>query len=143
MQNSTPCNTHGLCHLKNSEWEKRFPNYKGRVVVRGDAVKDDSGSNAVFTEQGFSAYDSCRSSGCDLQTIKMRRTSKWIGLHPSEDGRRSKVIETPGIGMSNNLNSSTSKNRGTKFTTLWYRFEETCTDTYWQDCTGSDKLERS
>ena len=29
--------------------------YQGRVVLRGDIVKDDSGSYAVFTEQGSSA----------------------------------------------------------------------------------------
>ena len=29
--------------------------YKGRVVLRGDIVKDDSGSYAVFIEQGSSA----------------------------------------------------------------------------------------
>ena len=29
--------------------------YKGRVVLRGDVVKDDSGSCAVFAEQGSSA----------------------------------------------------------------------------------------
>ena len=29
--------------------------YKGRVVLRGDIVKDDSGSFSVFTEQGSSA----------------------------------------------------------------------------------------
>ena len=44
-----------LCHLKNSELEPRFQNYKGRVVLRGDIVKDDSGSYAVVTERGSSA----------------------------------------------------------------------------------------
>ena len=44
-----------LCHLKNSELEPQFQKYKGRVVLRGDVVKDDSGSCAVFTEQGSSA----------------------------------------------------------------------------------------
>ena len=44
-----------LCHLKNSELEPRFQKYKGRVVLRGDIVKDDSGTYAVFTEQGSSA----------------------------------------------------------------------------------------
>ena len=29
--------------------------YKGRGVLRGDIVKDHSGANAVFTEQGSSA----------------------------------------------------------------------------------------
>ena len=44
-----------LCHLKNSELEPQFQRYKGRVVVRDDNVKDDSGSYAVFIEQGSSA----------------------------------------------------------------------------------------
>ena len=43
------------CHLKNAELEAKHQKYKGRVVLRGDIVKDDSGSHAVFTEQGSSA----------------------------------------------------------------------------------------
>ena len=45
-----------LCHLMNSELEPQYHKYKGRVVLRGDIVKDDSGSYAVFTEQGSSAF---------------------------------------------------------------------------------------
>ena len=44
-----------ICHLKNAELETKHQKYKGRVVLRGDIVKDDSGSCAVFTEQGSSA----------------------------------------------------------------------------------------
>ena len=44
-----------LCHLKDSELEPRIQKYKGRVVLRGDIVKDDSGSCAVLSEQGSSA----------------------------------------------------------------------------------------
>ena len=44
-----------ICHLKNAEPEPKFYKYKGRVVLRGDTVKDDLGSYAVFTEQGSSA----------------------------------------------------------------------------------------
>ena len=40
-----------ICHLKNAELEAKHQKYKGRVVLRGDIVKDDSGSYAVFTEQ--------------------------------------------------------------------------------------------
>ena len=39
-----------ICHLKNAELEAKHQKYKGRVVLRGDIVKDDSGSYAVFTE---------------------------------------------------------------------------------------------
>ena len=41
-----------LCHLKNTELELLYQKYKGQVVFRGDIVKNDSGSYAVFTEQG-------------------------------------------------------------------------------------------
>ena len=44
-----------ICHLKNAELEAKHQKYKGRVVLRGDTVEDDSGSYAVFTEQGSSA----------------------------------------------------------------------------------------
>ena len=44
-----------ICHLKNAESETKHQKYKGRVVLRSDIVKDDSGSCAVFTEQGSSA----------------------------------------------------------------------------------------
>ena len=43
-----------ICHLKDSELEPKRQKYKGRVVLRGDIVKDDSGSYAVFPEQGSS-----------------------------------------------------------------------------------------
>ena len=44
-----------ICHSENAELEAKHQKYKGRVVLRGDIVKDDSGSYAVFTEQGSSA----------------------------------------------------------------------------------------
>ena len=42
-------------HLKNSELEPKHQKYKGRVVLRGDMVRDDSGSYAVYPEQSSSA----------------------------------------------------------------------------------------
>ena len=44
-----------ICHLKNAELEAKHQKYKRRVVLRGDLVKDDSWSHAVFTEQASSA----------------------------------------------------------------------------------------
>ena len=37
-----------ISHLKNAELEEKHQKYKGRVVLRGDLVKDDSGSYAVI-----------------------------------------------------------------------------------------------
>ena len=65
-----------ICHLKNAELETKAPKNQGRVVLRGDIVKDNSGSYAVFTEQGSSAsqmtaakimYIISRLPGCDGQ----------------------------------------------------------------------------
>ena len=41
-----------MCHLKNAELDAKHQKYKGRIVLRGDIVKDVSGSHAVITEQG-------------------------------------------------------------------------------------------
>ena len=43
-----------FCHIDGSLSLQEL-GYTGRVVLRGDVVKDDSGSYAVFTEQGSSA----------------------------------------------------------------------------------------
>ena len=44
-----------ICHLTSAELETKHQMFKGRVVLQGDFVKDDSGSYAAFTEQGSSA----------------------------------------------------------------------------------------
>ena len=57
-----------LCHLKNSELEPQYQKYKGRVVLRGDILKDDSGSYAVFTEQGSSAFQMTAAKVMDMKS---------------------------------------------------------------------------
>ena len=44
-----------LCFLKHAELGEALRKYKGRVVLRGDNIKDKEGYQAVFTEQGASA----------------------------------------------------------------------------------------
>ena len=55
-----------LCHLKNSELEPQYQKYKGRVVLRDDIVKDDSG--AVFTEQASSASQMTAAKVMDMRS---------------------------------------------------------------------------
>ena len=91
-----------LWHLKNSELEPQNQKYKGRVVLRGDIVKDDSGSYAVFTEQGSSASQMTaakvmdiisRLPGCDGQAadavsaytqVKLEDAHKLLKIPKSE-----------------------------------------------------------
>ena len=91
-----------ICHLKNAELEAKYQKYKGRVVLRGDIVKDNSGSYAVFTEQGSSASQMTaakimdiisRLPGCDGQAadavsaytqVKMEDAHKLLKIPKSE-----------------------------------------------------------
>ena len=91
-----------ICHLKNAELEAKHQKYKGRVVLRGDIVKDESGSYAVFTEQGSSASQMTaakimdiisRLPGCDGQAadavsaytqVKMEDAHKLLKIPKSE-----------------------------------------------------------
>ena len=57
-----------ICHLKNAELEAKHQKYKGRVVLRGDIVKDDSGSFAVFTEQGSSTSQMTAAKVMDIKS---------------------------------------------------------------------------
>ena len=81
-----------VCHLENRSWNQIFKNTKAEWVLRDDNIKDDSGSYAVFTEQGSSA---CKSNGCHIKTNRMRRTSsrRTVGLHPGKNGRCTDVVK--------------------------------------------------
>ena len=78
-------------------WNLSIRKYKGRVVLRGDIVQDDSGSYAVFTEllPTTSQNDCSRSHGHKVKASRMRRTSsrRSIRLHPGQNGRCTEVIE--------------------------------------------------
>ena len=92
------------CHLKNAELEAKHLKYKGRVVLRGDLVKDDSGSYAVFREKRIISItnDSRRDHGYHLQTACLRGTSsgRSICFFPGKNGGCSKITKSSKIGMS-------------------------------------------
>ena len=86
----------GICHLKNSELEPQFLKCKGRVVLQGDTVKDDSGPYAVFTEQGSSASQMTAVKKKDvIAMLKRCRTSsrRSISVHAIQNGRCGKKFQ--------------------------------------------------
>ena len=96
---------------KNAELEAKHQKYKGRVVLRGDILTDDSGSYAVFTEQGSSASRMTAAKVMyHIQTARLRRTSsgRSISLYPSENGRCLQNVQNSQIGVSRHLDSSTT-----------------------------------
>ena len=78
-----------ICHLKNAELEAKHQKYKGRVVLRGDIAKDDSGSYAVVTEQGSSASQMTAAKNQDI----ISRLPGCNGQAADEDAH--KLFEIP------------------------------------------------
>ena len=97
-----------ICHLKNAELEAKHQKYKCRVVLRGDIVKDDSGSHAVFTEQGSSASQMTAAKIMDIISRLPGCSRRCISLYPSKNGRCSQIVENSKIGVSRHLDSSTT-----------------------------------
>ena len=101
-----------ICHLMNAELEPKHQKYKGRVALRGDIVKDDSGSYAVFTEQGSSASQMTAATVMDIISRLPGSAGQAVDAVSAVTqvffGRCSKIIENFKIGMSRHLDSSTT-----------------------------------
>ena len=100
-----------ICHLKNAELETKHQKYKGRVVFRGDIVKDDFGSYAVFTEQGSSASQMTAAKVMDIISRLPEcsgQAADAVSAFTPKNGRCSKFFENSKIGMSRHLDTSTT-----------------------------------
>ena len=63
--------------------ESTLQKYGGRVVLRRDIAKDDSGAYAVFTEQGWFICvtdDCCKNHGCFCKITRLWSTSSWCSV---------------------------------------------------------------
>ena len=111
-----------ICHLKNAELETKHQKYRGRVVLRGDIVKDDSRSYAVFTEQGSSASQMTAAKVMDiisrLPGCAGQAADAVSAYTQVQNGRHTKMIENSQIGMSRHV-------------------------IIWQDCYGKGNLRKS
>ena len=99
--------------------------YKGRVELRGDIVKDDSGSFAVYTEQGSSSSQMTaakimdiisRLPGCAGQAADAVSACTQVRM---EDAH--KLFKNSKMGMSRHLDSSTT---GHKWPKSWSSMED-------------------
>ena len=138
-----------ICHLKNAELEPKCQKYNGRVVLRGDIVKDDSGACAVFTEPGSSASRMTAAKGMDVSTrlpdgvgqaadavsaytqVKMKEAPRLLRIPKSE------CVQICG-GVFHDINGP---NLGQTLKIQCLLWNEICTDTHLRDC-GKDSLRK-
>ena len=132
-----------LCHLKNSELEPRYHKYKGRVVLRGDIVKDDSGSYAVITaEQGSSASQMTAAKVTDVFSRLPGCAGQAADAIPAntqvKNGRCSQDLQMFGY-----IHRSTSgQNHDPVWKTQSFLSKRTCTVTLWKDYHGKSNLRK-
>ena len=132
-----------MCHLKNAELEAKHQKYKGRVVLRGDIVKDDSGSYAVFTEQGSSASQMTtakimdiisRLPGCAGQAADAVSAYTQVKM---EDAN--KLLKFPNRSVLA-YHYTDGLNHGPVWKTQSFLLSGICTVILWQDCYGKGNL---
>ena len=91
VKESPLCYIDGHLSSQNAELEPKYQEYKGRVVLRGDVVKDDAGEYAVFTEQGSSASRVNRLDSMVHSLANWNLLHRFHRLHPDteQDQRKS------------------------------------------------------
>ena len=139
-----------ICHLKNAELEAKHQKYKGRVVLRGDIVKDDSGSYAVFTEQGSSASQmtaaevmdiisrlpGCAGQAADAVSAKTQKKGRCSQIIEKFQNR---IVQTFGFVY----HDTNGQNHGPVWKTQSFLLSEICTVILWQDYYGKGNLRKS
>ena len=141
-----------ICHLKNDELEAKHQKYKGRVVLCGDIVKDNSGSYAVFTEQGSSASQMTAAKIMDIISrlpagLRWTSSRRSIGLYPSENGRCSQIfkkfqnrnVQTFGFVY----HDTNVQNHGPVWKIQSFLLSGICTVIFQQDSYGKGNLRKS
>ena len=136
--------------MKNAELEAKHQKYKGRVVLRGDIVKDDSGSHAVFTEQGSSANQMTaakimdiisRLPGCDGQAADAVSAYTQVKMEDAHKLLKIPKSECPDICI------RLPRHNWPKSCPVWktqlFLSNGICTVIFWQDYYGKGNLRKS
>ena len=142
-----------LCHLKNAQLEKKkHQKYKGQVVLRGDIVKDDSSSYAVFAQQDSSASQviAAKTSGNRFKVTRMRRNKQrtqylvlltlklvWKMLQNccKFQNRNVQIFEYV-------YHDTNGLSRGPVWKTQSFLLNESLSVNLWQDCYGKSNLRK-
>ena len=142
-----------ICHVKNADLEAKHQKYKGRVVLRGDIVKDDSGSYTVFifTERGSSASQMTaakimdiisRLPGCDGQAADTVSAYTHV-----KNGRCSQIVQkfqnrnVQTFGFA--YHDTNDQNHGPVWKIQSFLLKGICTVILWQDYYGKSNLRKS
>ena len=140
-----------LCHLKNSELEPQFQKYKGRVVLRGDIVKDDSGSYAVFIEQRSSASQITAAKvvdiksglpGCAGQAADAVSAYTQVKMEDAPTLLKNSKVRMSRCTVDTVHQSTDGQNHGPVWKIQSFLLNEICTAILWQHYCGNGNLRK-
>ena len=134
-------------HLEGAELEPKHQKYKCRVVLRGNIVKDESGSYAVFTEQGSSQMTAAKV--MDIISILpgcAGQAADAVSAYTRQKMEYEKIIENSQIWLSRHLDSSST----TQMATIMVQYGRPSRSSwaksvrlsFWQDCDGKGNLRK-
>ena len=137
-----------VCHLLNSELEPQFQKHKKVESFRGDIVKDDSGSYAVFTEQGSSASQMTAAKVMekyqDYQDAQSSRRSIRLNSGQKEDAPTLLKFQSQNVQNFGYIYQSTNgQNHGPVWKIQSFLLSEICTVILWQCCYEKGNLIKS
>ena len=142
-----------LCHLKNAaELETKYQKFRGRIVLRSDIVKDDSGSYAVFTEQGSSASQMTaakimdiipRLPGCDGQAADAVSAYTQVKMEDAHKLFKKKIPNRSVQTFAFVYHDTNGLNHGPVWKTQSFLLKGICTVILWQDYYGKGNLRKS
>ena len=136
-----------ICHLKNAALEAKHQKYKGR----GDIVKDDSGSYAVFTKQGSSASQITAAKVMDIISRLPGCAGQAADAVSAETQVKNwKMLQNYWKFPNRNVHTfgfvyhdKNGPNHGPVWKTQWFLLSGICTVILWQDCYGKGNLSKS
>ena len=132
-------------HLQNAKLEPKLQKDRGRVVLRGEIVEDDSGLDAVFNEQGSSSSQMtaakvmhviARFPDCDGQAADA--VSAYTQVKLEDAPRLLKIPEFESADVWIRLPPHKWPKSLEKWKIPWYLLNEICTIIHYQDCYGKD-----
>ena len=111
-KNTPCCFADGHLSAQESGMRTKISGVQRPVVLRGDIVKQKTVSHAVFTEQGSSVshMTAAKVMGVIGRLPGSGRTSsrRSVGVHPNQNGGRSKIVQHSKVRMSRYLDTSSA-----------------------------------
>ena len=136
--------------MKNTRLETKHQKYQGRIVLRGDIVKYDSGSYAVFTEQGYQQHKMTEAKVMDVISRLPGCAGQAADAASAETKEKWRMLQNYSKFPNRNVQTfgfvyhdTSGLNHGPVWKTQSFLLSGICTIFLWQDYNVKGNLRKS